>query len=79
MVACSQSREEYLRSAINTATRDDIVQRFGPADETQVFPNGDFAWVYRVKKSGDPPDDCEAYRLTFDAGKRLRRWESEHC
>ncbi len=55
--ACSHWRDSYLKGAVEEATQDDIVAKFGePWRKKESLLNGDSTWIYRYTLTKDELD-----------------------
>jgi hypothetical protein len=75
----------YLKSAVNHATKADVIRRMGTPRTTGTLNTGDSLLLYRVREyqAGDLNGPgrwwCEEYRLVFDRAEILRDWKQSAC
>ena len=85
IAACSvviPKESNYLKSAQDRATRDDVRQRLGTPRSMSATPAGDSVWVYEVRQIEPGSQNtwttagswCDEYVLRFDSQHILRQW-----
>lgn len=83
LLACTPWLEEFLSSATDRATQEDIRQRLGQPTLQTRRDGGEEIWAYHMTYAsyagGAGKTNCFEYRLTFDKQKVLRQWESRAC
>jgi hypothetical protein len=96
LVGCAQApphQVQYLQSALNQATQDEVAQRLGAPARTVALTNGGSVWTYQYPVAiglgaGAPPPGmatpsgtahCDELVLTFDERHVLRRWRQQSC
>ncbi|WP_447983937.1 hypothetical protein [Nitrospira sp. Nam74] len=78
-------QERYLKSAVNDATKEDIIRRMGPPREIRRYNDGSSLLLYRFREfqAGDLNGPgrwwCEEYRLKLDQDEILRHWSEHGC
>nr|MBI3613918.1 hypothetical protein [Nitrospirota bacterium] len=83
LLACTPWLEDFLSSATDRATQEDIRQRLGQPTVKTPLNGGGELWGYHMTYAsyagGAGKTSCFEYRLTFDKQKVLRQWESRAC
>lgn len=83
LFACTPWLEDFLSSATDRATEEDVRQRLGQPTVKTPLEGGGELWAYRMTYAsyagGAGRTSCFEYRLTFDRQKVLRQWDSHAC
>ncbi len=96
LVGCAQApphQVQYLQSALDLATQDEVAQRLGAPARTVALTDGGSVWTYQYPVAtglgaGAPPPgmatptgtaQCDELVLTFDGRHVLRRWRQQSC
>ncbi len=84
LTACSGG-SKYFQDALNEATQEMVMQRYGSPHKSQSASEGGEVWTYFERGSGTAGFGghvrgvCRAYILTFDKQAVLRHWEQQTC
>lgn len=80
---CAPERQVFLEQAVDQATQQDIVNRFGTPISVGRLRDGREVWTFRDTGPGYSRDMgagfCREYVLTFDDRQILRRWWRQGC
>jgi hypothetical protein len=74
---------QYLKSAQDVATQQEVRENLGPPKRTTTTAAGETQWVYEVRQLEPGSQNtwaavgswCDEYFLTFDRGGVLRKWD----
>lgn len=88
LVSCVPWPWEYLDTAADRATQEDVARQLGAPSQTRSVDENGWVWTYRytapsslVGRRGDMLGGfpCVEYVLTFDEQKILRHWVRQPC
>ncbi|TAJ07532.1 MAG: hypothetical protein EPO61_13010 [Nitrospirae bacterium] len=83
LLACTPWLEDFLSSATDRATQEDVRQRLGQPSLKAPLEGGGEIWAYHMTYAsyagGAGKTSCFEYRLTFDKLKVLRQWDAHAC
>lgn len=83
LVACTPWLDEFLTTATDQATQNDVKQRLGPPTSVMAGEDGGEVWSYHMTYAsyagGAGKSNCIQYVLTFDKQKVLRKWDERAC
>ena len=81
---------QYLRTAVDHATQDEVAQRLGAPSHTVALTDGGSVWTYRypaipagttaaTTTPAASMSSCDELILTFDSQHVLRKWLRQSC
>ncbi len=86
VTACETLETGYFEGRVNTATHQQVVNRYGPPHKVDNPAPDRERWTYFDRGSGmsgysgyGRVNPCSEYHLTFDREGILRNWERMTC
>lgn len=83
LLSCTPWLDEFLTTATDRATQQDMLQQLGPPTHKKPLDDGGEVWSYHMTYAsyagGAGTSSCFRYVLTFDKQKILRKWDAKGC
>jgi hypothetical protein len=77
VIGCAYYRDQYLDEARGRATKEEIMQKWGPPMEKRPLDTGESMWLYRFKRYSTQQRTtiCDVFELRFDRQRVLQHWD----